>query len=428
VATKFAIFLQRGIGRNKIFSIYKLMPNTLTNIQKTAQNIINDPRKSLLKAKKLMSKLLTSYLWVGIILFILGVTWYYRKQVNKKSNNDTTIQTEYAALPLTIGPIPDIDAKFKLNDKQGTGHLRDYYIASSYNSCCAGDFQNDYVSVIPLTEVIQQGVRVLDFALYLVDDDVVVGAGPTASDNIKGTYNSIPVNGDNGILSIINKYAFTAPCPNPSDPLFIHFRIKSKTKPQLFYGKLTKYIKDAFGGRLLSPKYGYEGRPEAPGGGTNLAIEPIKNLKNKIIIICDQETSNFRTTPFEELVNMSTGSPYLQELKNYDVQYTHDPDGLKEFNKKNMSLTTPDLSALNNNVPAQLHMSYGCQMICMNYANLDSNMKYYRDVFNDARTAFVLKPQHLRYKIIKLPNPKPPNPKLSYAPKKISLPMYQGEI
>ena len=29
--------------------------------------------------------------------------------------------------------------------------------------------------------------------------------------------------------------------------------------------------------------------------------------------------------PFEELVNMSSGSPFLEESRNYDVQYTHDP-------------------------------------------------------------------------------------------------------
>ena len=98
-----------------------------------------------------------------------------------------------------------------------------YYIASSYNSCCAGDFQDSYVDLVPLKEVIHQGARVLDFALYLVNDDVVVGAGPTDSDNVKGTYNSIPVSGPDGILSTINSYAFQAPTPNPTDPLFIHF-------------------------------------------------------------------------------------------------------------------------------------------------------------------------------------------------------------
>ena len=129
--------------------------------------------------------------------------------------------------------------------KNGIGHLRDYYIASSYNSCCAGDFQDGYVSLPPLREVIRQGARVLDFALYQVDNDVVVGAGPTDSDNIKGTYNSLPLGGNDGILNTINKYAFSHPCPNPTDPLFINFRIKSRSNPQLFYRKLTNYVKNA---------------------------------------------------------------------------------------------------------------------------------------------------------------------------------------
>ena len=29
----------------------------------------------------------------------------------------------------------------------------------------------------------------------------------------------------------------------------------------------------------------------------------------------------------------TSGSPFLEESRNYDVQYTHDPQGLKEYNK-----------------------------------------------------------------------------------------------
>ena len=76
------------------------------------------------------------------------------------------------------------------------------------------------------------------------------------------------------------------------------------------------------------------------------------------------------------------------------------PHGLKEYNKKNMTLSMPDLSALNNNLPCQLHFSYGCQMVCMNYANDDSNMAFYSNMFNEARTAFVLKPDNLRYTVV----------------------------
>ena len=398
------------------------------NFQNKTNQFSTDPRKLLLKAQKTIALLVTEYLWVGIILLLLAVTWYYRKQINKKANNDNAMEAEYTSLPITIGSMSESDAKYKVDKKNGIGHLRDYYIASSYNSCCAGDFQDGYVSLPPLREVIRQGARVLDFALYQVDNDVVVGAGPTDSDNIKGTYNSLPLGGNDGILNTINKYAFSHPCPNPTDPLFINFRIKSRSNPQLFYRKLTNYVKNAFGGRLLPPKYGYEGRPNAQGGGVNLAREPILNLRNKIIIICDQETNNFRGTTFEELVNMSTGSPFIQILRNYDIQYTHDPDGLKNYNKKNMTLSMPDLSALNTNVPAQLHLSYGCQMVCMNYANFDSNMAFYRNMFNESRSAFILKPKDLRYEVVTIPDPKPQNPAVSYAPRSIDLPMYSAQI
>ena len=119
---------------------------------------------------------------------------------------------------------------------------------------------------------------------------------------------------------------------------------------------------------------------------------------------------------------MSTGTPFLDSKRNYDIQYTHDTQGLKEFNKKNMTLTMPDLSATNKNVPAALHQQYGCQFVCMNYPKLDSNMEYYNNFFSENGTAFVLKPSPLRYRVTKIPNPKPQNPKVSYAKKSISLP------
>ena len=285
-------------------------------IQNTANDFMNNPQKVLQKAQKALGRLAAEYLWVGIILVLLGISWYYRRQVNKKANDNYAMESIYNDKPVKIGNINSADAAYKYDAQAGTGHLRDYYIASSYNSCCAGDFQDSYVDLVPLKEVIHQGARVLDFALYLVNGDVVVGAGPTDSDNVKGTYNSIPVGGPNGILSTINSYAFQLPTPNPTDPLFIHFRIKSKSNPVLFYRKLTNAVKTHLGSRLLPPEYGHEGRPDTHGNSKNLAREPILNLRNKVIIICDQETNNFRGTSFEELVNMSSGSPFLSEYRN----------------------------------------------------------------------------------------------------------------
>uniref|UniRef100_A0A6C0C6M0 PI-PLC Y-box domain-containing protein n=1 Tax=viral metagenome TaxID=1070528 RepID=A0A6C0C6M0_9ZZZZ len=367
----------------------------------------------------------TLFVWIGVIILILSFVWYYRKQINKKLDDNYSMEYIYNDKSSIIGNINTSDVKYKTsNNSISSGLLRDYYIASSYNSCCAGDFQNGYVDTVPLREVIHQGARVLDFAIYQVDDEPVVGAGPTDSDNIKGTYNSVSVGGEEGILNTINKYAFSLPTPNPTDPLFIHFRIKSKTNPKMFYKKMATYVKKQLGGRLLDPSYGYEGRS----GKNNLSTTPLLNLRNKVIIMCHQETNNFRDTDFEEYINMSSGSPFLKERRNHDIEFAPDIEDITVYNKKNMTLSMPDWSSMNSNVRVQLHFNSGCQMVCMNYANYDSNMAYYRKTFNNAGSAFILKPENLRYGIVTTSAPIKQNPQLSYKEKHIDTPMYQSTI
>ena len=63
------------------------------------------------------------------------------------------------------------------------------------------------------------------------------------------------------------------------------------------------------------------------------------------------------------------------------------------------------------------------QMVCMNYPNLDSNMKHYLDKFDKAGTAFILKPKAQRNIPVTIPVPPAQNPALSLAPKAIDLPM-----
>ena len=125
-------------------------------IQNTANDFMNNPQKVLQKAQKALGRLAAEYLWVGIILVLLGISWYYRRQVNKKANDNYAMESIYNDKPVKIGNINSADAAYKYDAQAGTGHLRDYYIASSYNSCCAGDFQDSYVDLVPLKEVIHQ--------------------------------------------------------------------------------------------------------------------------------------------------------------------------------------------------------------------------------------------------------------------------------
>jgi len=386
-----------------------------------------DKNNPLMKAYQRTRIIIIEYTWAIILIIVMMLVWYYKRQINKSTNNDYQMEATYDKYPPQISNINSVDAKFTFSEKQGTGHVRDYYIASSYNSCCGGDFQDDYVSLVPLKEVIFHGARVLDFEVYVVKNELVVAASPNDSFYIKGTYNSLPLGGKNGVLSFVNGHAFSnGSCPNPEDPLFVHLRIKSDKKN--IYDKLTKYVREAFPGKLLNAEYGYEGRSNAPGGGINIGREPLLDFKGKVIIICDQLNKNYRNTSFEELINLSGNSAYFKEHRSYDIQYTYNPSSLENFSKKYIILTMPDLSSLDDNVPASLHFSYGCQMVCMCYQQVDDNMKYYLDKFNSAGTAFILKPDNLRYIPVVLQKPTPQSVQLSYAPKSIDLPMYKTSI
>ena len=162
----------------------------------------NDPYDKLIKTVSHVQRLMIEYIWIAIILIVFFITWYYQKQLNKKDTNNTRMESLYSSSKYfpKISSIHSGNSQFVFDNKTGTGHVRDYYIASSYNSCCGGDFQDDYVSLVPLKEVIFHGARVLDFELYSVNDDLVVAASGSKSPYLKGTYNSLPLGGNSGVL------------------------------------------------------------------------------------------------------------------------------------------------------------------------------------------------------------------------------------
>ena len=97
------------------------------------------------------------YIWIIIFLLIFLLAYYYKGKMSLKDENNARITADYKKLGGTsIGGINAINAMHK--------HLlRDYYIKSSYNSCCGGSVEKDFVDMVPLTETIKQGARLLDF-------------------------------------------------------------------------------------------------------------------------------------------------------------------------------------------------------------------------------------------------------------------------
>ena len=69
----------------------------------------------------------------------------------------------------------------------------------------------------------------LDFEIYSREGEPVVAAGPGPNTNgkycLKGTYNHISFK---KAMSYVKMLAFNGrQCPNPDDPLFLSFRIKT---------------------------------------------------------------------------------------------------------------------------------------------------------------------------------------------------------
>ena len=170
-------------------------------------------------------------------------------QIQKNQGEQEALENQYKNKPKALASINKTEAQFKYK-------LVDYYVASSYNSCCNGDFLNDYVSAETLRTVISQGPRLLDFEVYMVDGKPVVAASPYKTTNIKGTYNSVvPLLGTNGAMDIVNRYAFSLKgSPNYKDPIFINLRIKSD---KMDYNALAQGFNKIFGPRLLGPEYSF---------------------------------------------------------------------------------------------------------------------------------------------------------------------------
>ena len=95
------------------------------------------------KNKWLMLYLILDYIFIVWLLF-----WYIRNKIMLKDTNNSNM----------INNLRSIGGSKLSNINSGNPNhkhmLRDYYMASSYNSCCGGNSEKDFVDMIPLQQVI----------------------------------------------------------------------------------------------------------------------------------------------------------------------------------------------------------------------------------------------------------------------------------
>jgi hypothetical protein len=331
-------------------------------------------------------------LLIGFLFFIVFWWCYNKIGLDKgpdKGVNCDIIKNVYTKFPPLRNINPD-NAIYK-------NRVRDYYVKTAYNCCSTGKYKNDFVNICALKNCIKQGARCLDFEIYSLNGFPVIAVSSVNDFSVKESYNTLPFA---KAMEIIASYAFSGGnCPNPNDPLFLHFRIMSSSID--IQNNMATALYNILEDRLLGSEFSYENN------GVNIGAFPIADLMGKIIIMVDKSNPLFTDTKLNEYVNIASNSVFMRLLRYKDVAYTPDRDELISFNKENMTIALPNLSASNDNFSSALAMSYGCQFIGMSFQNFDDNMKYYTQLFDEAGSAFILRPERLRYIPVFIPKPVP---------------------
>ena len=105
-----------------------------------------------------------------------------------------------------------------IDNHSGWGHLpmKEICILSSYDTAVTGK----YVNLEMVGHTIERGYRFLDFEVFPGKDNM-----PFVGDDGKNIKNNIRLF---DVLKTVTDNAFTSPCPNPKDPIFVHLRISNR--------------------------------------------------------------------------------------------------------------------------------------------------------------------------------------------------------
>ena len=241
--------------------------------------------------------------------------------------------------------------------------IREYCVMSSRNTAKTGS----YVNTEMIKYVLSRGCRLLDFEIYEFDGAPYVAYSSDMQNRYIETKNKILL--DDALKSVAH-FAFAAPSPNPSDPLYIQFRIHINNISDKMNQIIATSIRDNLGQRLMSG---------AVSGNT-----PISRLREKIVIILDREnqTSQIRSN----IVGNSNQLP-TDYYENILAKSPKPPVVNADNLRTDVSQLSMGFSDSGN--PQQLDKlicEHGTQFVCHDFA---SDTSQYEAIFNDNGSAFV---------------------------------------
>ncbi len=295
----------------------------------------------------------------------------------------------------------------------GDFKLCDYYVASSAYSLFPGSDIYDYISDQILPMLIKAGARLVELDIYADERGKPVVGLKNQKLGTDYAYNTVSL--EACCVSIANNAFNSVSCPVSSDPFVLSLVFHTDNANVL--NATSEIIKTTCRAHLLDESYGYQRK--------NLAIEPVCNLQNKLIIVSGG--GQIKGTHMEELINLSWSTSNLRRMTYMQASQPHDADELINFNRTHITMVVPDIGDDLKNFNPQILLSYGCQWIMMNYGSLDSMMELYIGEFQEK--SLVLKPAPLRpLKPKKYKQPSLPDPSLSFQPMQKITPIYDVTI
>jgi hypothetical protein len=267
--------------------------------------------------------------------------------------------------------------------------LSNYFIKSSFNSGYTGYV----IDVKNIKTLLQNGVRFFDFEIGLDNDIPIIGIiNNVTKDNITTYYlasNFVLL--DNFLEEIITN-CFSSVSPNPKDPVFIQFRIKTNNTTDI-YNKISDSIQYALNDKLYKDKSG------------NI-IEINKNtllndILGKIIIVVDTTIipiTEIKTSKLGKYVNIYSGTNIFlkntfEGLKGHSyTQSVIDGDTVVPYTKETiLSIVCPD-NNINPNVEFSYDLikNYGVNVILFPFYTKNLvEKKNYNNIFTNFKTSFV---------------------------------------
>jgi hypothetical protein len=182
--------------------------------------------------------------------------------------------------------------------------LMNYVVKGSFHS--AYNYNTNTIDLKTLSTILQRGVRFLDFEVYSVNGEAVVGYSSSLnpSANTIESSNS-PDDPDTLLSTIFSKINLQKP-PNLTDPLFIHLRIKSAL-PAL-YSKVAQSIDSAFSGTLFTNKLDLKKPLSEYKGKTIIVMDKINSTSGYSDIAKCKKESGEGCYDLNKYVNLETGS------------------------------------------------------------------------------------------------------------------------